>query len=124
MCKADAAVGMWNFCAQSERIHMWSLLQLRDLSEADTTEGSGESPAQKEETAAADKKAAVPEVPAAQDKSPAATIAAAAMTAATAVAKPSAAEEEDEDLEISDEDAAAAEGGESDVDEDWGGDWE
>ena len=50
--------------------------------------------------------------------------AAAGAAGAAAVEKPGIVEDEDEDLEISNEDAAAAEGGESDVDEDWGGDWE
>ncbi len=33
-------------------------------------------------------------------------------------------EDDDEDLEISDEEGLAAEGDGSEVDEDWGGDWE
>ena len=37
---------------------------------------------------------------------------------------PAAAGEEEEDLEISDEEGLAAEGEGSEVDEDWGGDWE
>lgn len=35
-----------------------------------------------------------------------------------------AADDDDEDLEISDEEGMAAEGEGSEVDEDWGGDWE
>ena len=37
---------------------------------------------------------------------------------------PAAANDDDEDLEISDEEGLAAEGDGSEVDEDWGGDWE
>ena len=38
--------------------------------------------------------------------------------------QPAAAAADDEDLEISDEEGLAAEGDGSEVDEDWGGDWE
>ncbi|CAL8468843.1 g8384 [Coccomyxa elongata] len=118
-----------------------------DLAAADTAEGSGESPAAKEEATrqapvsetpttrrAADKKPSAAVLPPATDKKAAAAVspsatdklvaAGTAVTGAVAAAKPSTTEEEDEDLEISDEDVAAAEAGDSDVDEDWGGDWE
>lgn len=38
--------------------------------------------------------------------------------------QPAAATDDDEDLEISDEEGLASEGDGSEVDEDWGGDWE
>lgn len=98
------------------------------------SEGSDESPA----TAAAVVQSpakpsstakASPHKPAAADKPAEAATASSDKTAATgkqvaaapAAAKPAAIEDEEEDLEISDEELL--EGADSDVDEDWGGDW-
>ena len=78
-----------------------------------------------EKASAHDAEALKEDVPAAQQKEAVQHEAEAKATVA-APKKPStpAADDDDEDLEISDEEGLAAEGEGSEVDEDWGGDWE
>ena len=147
---APARCGFLVISACKEDVAKHDGVVLAHSSAGDTAEGCGESPAASEEATrqsplaktpttrpAAGKMAAAPVLPPAADKETLAAVlppaadkvvaagtAAAAAAGAAAAVKPSAVEEDDEDLEISDEDGAAAEAGDSDVDEDWGGDWE